>query len=74
MTNFLLCSIADKSTQHLLQNHQDLKKQYVIMHDKMTKINLTVNDLMESINNMQEKLDKKISWFSHLLGTTGMYC
>ena len=44
------------------------------MHDKMAKINLTVNDLMESINIMQEKLDKKISWFSHLLGTTGMYC
>ncbi|XP_071146919.1 protein brambleberry-like [Mytilus edulis] len=60
----------DKSTQHLLQNHQDLKKQYVVMHEKMVKINSTVTDLMKSINSMQEKLDKKISWFSHLLGTT----
>ncbi|CAC5393375.1 unnamed protein product [Mytilus coruscus] len=40
------------------------------MHEKMVKINSTVTDLMESINSMQEKLDKKISWFSHLLGTT----
>ena len=61
----------DESSQYLMKNHKELLSHYSLMYDNMMKINTTVSHLLSTVNTMQDNLDDRINWFSHLLNVAG---
>lgn len=55
-----------------MKNHKELLSHYKLMYDNMMKINATVSHLLATVHSMQENLDERINWFSHLLNIAGM--
>lgn len=67
--------IADESSAQLLRNHKEMTKFYLEMYQNVNKINSSVSQLMDTVHTMQKDLEKKISWFSHILGSSGkIFC
>ncbi|XP_062578041.1 protein brambleberry-like [Saccostrea cucullata] len=60
----------DESSKQLLQNHKEMTKFYLEMYQNVVKINSSVSELMRTVQTMQRDLEKKISWFSHILGSS----
>lgn len=60
----------DNSSKYFLKNHKEMMVHHQLLFDNIIKINSTVADLLSTVGAMQEKLDKKIGWFTHILGTT----
>ncbi|XP_061189531.1 protein brambleberry-like [Saccostrea echinata] len=60
----------DESSKQLLQNHKEMTKFYLEMYQNVVKINSSVTELMKTVQTMQRDLEKKISWFSHILGSS----
>ncbi|XP_048769489.1 protein brambleberry-like [Ostrea edulis] len=60
----------DESSKQLLQNHKEMTKFYLEMYQNVIKINSSVTKLMSTVQTMQRDLEKKISWFSHILGSS----
>ena len=54
-----------------MKNHKEMLSHYSVMYDNMMKINSTVSHLLMTVNSMQEHLDERINWFSHLLNLAG---
>ena len=55
-----------------MKNHKEMLGHYGLMYENMMKINKTVSHLLTTVNSMQEHLDERINWFSHLLNVAGM--
>lgn len=68
---FVFNLIADESSAQLLRNHKEMTKFYLEMYLNVNKINSSVSELMDTVLTMQKDLEKKISWFSHILGSSG---
>lgn len=60
----------DESSAQLLRNHKEMTKFYLEMYQNVNKINSSVSELMDTVHTMQKDLEKKISWFSHILGSS----
>lgn len=60
----------DESSAQLLRNHKEMTKFYLEMYLNVNKINSSVSELMDTVLTMQKDLEKKISWFSHILGSS----
>ncbi|XP_069119342.1 protein brambleberry-like [Argopecten irradians] len=60
----------DNSSKYFLKNHQETLIHYQLLHENIIKINNTVSHLLSTVATMQEKLDQKIGWFTHILGAT----
>lgn len=72
---FVFNLIADESSAQLLRNHKEMTKFYLEMYLNVNKINSSVSELMDTVLTMQKDLEKKISWFSHILGSSGkIFC
>lgn len=72
---FVFNWIADESSAQLLRNHKEMTKFYLEMYQNVNKINSSVSELMDTVLTMQKDLEKKISWFSHILGSSGkIFC
>ena len=63
--------VSDESSKYLMKNHKEMLSHYSVMYDNMMKINSTVSHLLTTVNSMQEHLDERINWFSHLLNLAG---
>lgn len=60
----------DESSAQLLRNHKEMTKFYLEMYQNVNKINSSVSALMDTVQTMQKDLEKKITWFSHILGSS----
>ncbi|OWF39851.1 protein brambleberry-like [Mizuhopecten yessoensis] len=60
----------DNSSKYFLKNHKEMMVHYQLLYENIIKINSTVENLLSTVSAMQEKLDKKIGWFTHILGAT----
>ncbi|XP_060066443.1 protein brambleberry-like [Ylistrum balloti] len=60
----------DNSSKYFLKNHKEMMKHYQLLYENIVKINATVGNLLSTVSAMQDKLDKKIGWFTHILGAT----
>ena len=61
----------DESAKRLLDNHREMTRFYREMYQNVVKINSSVSDLMSAVNTMQAQLDKKIAWFTQVMGSSG---
>ncbi|XP_033763111.1 protein brambleberry-like [Pecten maximus] len=60
----------DNSSKYFLKNHKETMVHYQLLYENIIKINSTVGNLLSTVSIMQDKLDKKIGWFTHILGAT----
>ncbi|KAK6176026.1 hypothetical protein SNE40_014391 [Patella caerulea] len=55
-------------TKQLISNHEEMMTQYQVMFKNLQKMNNSINGLLKTVSDMQEKLEKKLGWVSKLLG------
>ena len=66
--------LADSSSQHVLQYHNDTTQHYIETLYNLRKVNQTVTYLLNTIAALEGSLDEKLGWISTHLGGTGGFC
>ncbi|GLG94206.1 Uncharacterized protein GBIM_01465 [Gryllus bimaculatus] len=61
------------STQKILNHHELASLKYEETLDKLTKINTTVNFLLNLLETIHSELNERLGWLSGLIGAAGIY-